>query len=105
MIRAYSIKNKLKTSKKLIGVFAAIFIVFFTYGCSTGINKDIKKQKSSSKATSGNYTIKDVTIDIISINDLSENQKAIFQKKVEKIGNSNLKKNLTNLINVFSKKK
>ena len=37
--------------------------------------------------------------------DLSENQKAIFQKKVEKIGNSNLKKNLTNLINVFSKKK
>ena len=37
--------------------------------------------------------------------DLSENQKAIFQKKVEKIRNSNLKKNLTNLINVFNRKK
>ena len=32
-------------------------------------------------------------------------EKAILKKKIEKIGNSNLKKNLTNLINVFSKKK
>ena len=35
----------------------------------------------------------------------NENQKAKLQKKIEKIGDSNLKKNLTNLINVFNRKK
>ena len=35
----------------------------------------------------------------------NENQKARLQKKIEKIGDSNLKKNLTNLINVFNRKK
>lgn len=35
----------------------------------------------------------------------NENQKARLQRKVEKIGDSNLKKNLTNLINVFNRKK
>ena len=32
-------------------------------------------------------------------------EKARLKKKIEKIGNSNLKKNLTNLINVFNRKK
>ena len=32
-------------------------------------------------------------------------EKAILKKKIEKIGNSNLKKNLNNLINVFNRKK
>tara|TARA_Y100001970_G_scaffold260487_1_gene342618 strand:+ start:34 stop:522 length:489 start_codon:yes stop_codon:yes gene_type:complete len=36
---------------------------------------------------------------------LNEDSKVRLQKKVEKIGNTNLKKNLNHLINVFSKKK
>ncbi len=35
----------------------------------------------------------------------NENQKLRLQKKIEKIGDSNLKKNLTDLINVFNRKK
>ena len=34
-----------------------------------------------------------------------KSEKARLKKKIEKIGNSNLKKNLTNLINVFNRKK
>ena len=37
--------------------------------------------------------------------DFNENQKARLQKKVEKIGDSNLKKNVIDLINVFNRKK
>ena len=36
---------------------------------------------------------------------LNEDSKVRLQKKVEKIGNTNLKKNLNHLINIFSKKK
>ena len=36
---------------------------------------------------------------------LNEDSRVRLQKKVEKIGNTNLKKNLNHLINVFSKKK
>ena len=36
---------------------------------------------------------------------LNEDSKVRLQKKVEKIGNANLKKNLNHLINIFSKKK
>ena len=35
----------------------------------------------------------------------SSNQKMMLQKKIEKIGDFNLKKKLTNLINVYNKKK
>ncbi len=35
----------------------------------------------------------------------NEGQKARLQKKIEKIGNINLKKNLTNLINVLNRRK
>jgi len=35
----------------------------------------------------------------------NESQKARLQKKIEKIGNTNLKKNLTNLINVLNRRK
>jgi len=35
----------------------------------------------------------------------NENQNSRLQKKIEKIGDSNLKKNLTDLINVFNRKK
>ena len=59
------------------------FIIFFAYGCSTGINKDIKKQKSSALKT-GHYTINDITIDIIDVNKLNEDQ-------IENYNNSKVK--------------
>ena len=76
MIKVYSIKNTVKASKKLLEAFTIIFIIFVTYGCSTGINKDIKKQKSSksSELKTGHYTINDISIDIIEINKLNEKQ-------------------------------
>ena len=78
MIKTYSIKKKIKTSKKIVEAFAMILVIFIAYGCSsgvnTGINKDINKQKRSSKLVAGNYTIKDVNIDVININKLNENQ-------------------------------
>ena len=76
MIKVYSIKNTVKNSKKILEAFTIIFIIFFAYGCSTGINQDIKKQKSSKSSAlkTGHYTINDITIDIIDINKLNENQ-------------------------------
>jgi polysaccharide export outer membrane protein len=75
VIKVYSIKNTVKASKKLLEAFTVIFIIFVTYSCSSlpGINKDIKKQKSSTLST-GYYTINDITIDIIDINNLNANQ-------------------------------
>ena len=69
-------KNIIKASKKLLEAFTIIFIIFVTYSCSSlpGINKDIKEQKSSTLKVLGNYTINDITIDIIDINKLNENQ-------------------------------
>ena len=79
MIKVYSIKNIIKASEELLKAFTIIFIIFGTYGCSTGINKDIKKQESSKSSKSsalktGYYTMNDITIDIIDINKLNENQ-------------------------------
>jgi polysaccharide biosynthesis/export protein len=52
-----------------------IFIILFTYGCTVlpGINKD-PKQQSSSEPKSGYYTINDIEIEIIDINELNENE-------------------------------
>ena len=52
-----------------------IFVILVTYGCSylPGINKDIKNQKSTKNIT-GYYSINDITVDIIDINKLNENQ-------------------------------
>ena len=68
-------KNIVKASKELLRAFSIIFIIFATYSCSSlpGINKDIKKQKSSTLSTEY-YTINDITIDIIDINNLNANQ-------------------------------
>ncbi len=75
MIKIYSMKNIVKASKELLRAFSIIFIIFATYSCSSlpGINKDIKKQKSSTLSTEY-YTINDITIDIIDINNLNANQ-------------------------------
>ena len=50
-------------------------LLFFTYSCSQlpGINKNPKKQSSSNKLDNF-LTIKDVTIDIVKINNLNESE-------------------------------
>jgi len=75
VIKIYSMKNIVKASKELLRAFSIIFIIFATYSCSSlpGINKDIKKQKSSTLSTEY-YTRNDITIDIIDINNLNANQ-------------------------------
>tara|TARA_B100000945_G_C20166533_1_gene495699 strand:+ start:75 stop:530 length:456 start_codon:yes stop_codon:yes gene_type:complete len=44
-------------------------------------------------------------VDKIKKYDFNNDEKIRFKSKIEKIGNQNLKKNLTNLINVFNKRK
>lgn len=67
--------NAINGLKFLFKISKIIFIIFLTYGCSylPGINKDIKNQKSTKNIT-GYYSINDITIDIIDINKLNENQ-------------------------------
>ena len=71
--------------KNLHNIIKIIFIFLFTYGCSTlpGINKEPKKQKNSDPSAS-NFTINDINVDIIDINDLNENQ-------IRKYNSSNIK--------------
>ena len=66
-----NLKNGLKFFYNIIKI---IFIIFFTYNCSSlpGINKNPKKQKGS-KINLESYTISNVKIDIIKINELNEN--------------------------------
>ena len=73
--------NLMISVKFLINIFKIIFVIFFTYGCSSlpGINDNITKQKGSKNIT-GYYTINDITVDIIDINKLNENQIREFNK-------------------------
>jgi polysaccharide biosynthesis/export protein len=59
--------------KKIYIALIIFFVSYFSAGCLPGINEDVKKQKSS-ELLAGNYTIKDVGIDIIEINSLNEDQ-------------------------------
>ena len=61
--------------KFYIQLFKITFVLFFTYSCSQlpGINKNPKKQSSSNKLDNF-LTIKDVTIDIVKINNLNESE-------------------------------
>ena len=85
MIKVYFMKNIIKASKELLGAFTIIFIIFATYSCSTlpGINKEPKEQKGSKKIT-GQYSINDITIDIIDVNKLNDDQ-------IENYNNSKVK--------------
>ena len=67
-----NLKNGLKFFYSIIKI---IFIIFFTYNCSSlpGISKNPKKQKGS-KINLESYTISNVKIDIIKINKLNEDQ-------------------------------
>jgi len=75
VIKIYFMNNIIKTSKELLGAFTIIFIIFATYSCSTlpGINEEPKAQKGKKKIT-GQYAINDITIDIIDVNKLNEDQ-------------------------------
>ena len=61
--------------KFLSNIIKILFILFFTYGCSSlpGINNEPKKQKGTDRII-GYYSIKDVAINIIDINKLNEDQ-------------------------------
>ena len=78
-----------------------LFVIFLTYSCAylPGINKDLKEQKSSKNIT-GNYSIKDIAIDIIDINKLNENQINNYNKSQVK----ELKYSIQNLSNIYNYK-
>ena len=61
--------------KFYIQLFKITFVLFFTYSCSQlpGINKNPKKQSNTNKLDNF-LTIKDVTIDIVKINNLNESE-------------------------------
>ena len=61
--------------KFYIQLFKITFVLFFTYSCSQlpGINKNPKKQSSTNKIDNF-LTIKDITIDIVKINNLNESE-------------------------------
>ena len=79
--------NSINGIKFLFKISKIIFIIFVTYSCSglPGINQDVKEQKNS-KNISGYYSIKDISIEIIDVNKLNENQINTYnQTKVEEI--------------------
>ena len=76
--------NVIKFWYKKIYIALMIFLVsYFSAGCLPGINKNVKKQESSEPLV-GNYTMNDVTIDVIEIQNLNENQ-------INKINSSEIK--------------
>ena len=84
----------------MLNIIKIIFLVFFTYSCVglPGINKNIKKQKISTKNIVGYYSINDISIEIVDINDLNENQiKDYNQSRVNEIKYSI--KEFTNIYN------
>ena len=66
----------------MYNIIKILFVILFTFSCSSlpGINNEPKKQKGSkltatSKSKSfSNYTIKDISLDIIDINELNQNE-------------------------------
>ena len=69
--------------KKIYIALIIFFVSYFSAGCLPGINKNVKKQESSEPLV-GNYTMNDVTIDVIEIQNLNENQ-------INKINSSEIK--------------
>ena len=77
--------NSINGPRFLYNISKIIFIIFVTYSCSSlpGINKSPKEQ-ASSKMNLKSYTVKDIKIDIININKLTEDQ-------IENYNNSKVK--------------
>ena len=69
--------------KKIYIALIIFFVSYFSAGCLPGINKNVKKQESSEPLV-GNYTMNDVTIDVIEIQNLNEDQ-------INKINSSEIK--------------
>jgi len=59
--------------KNIYRILALLFVVYFCTGCLPGINKNVKNKKSS-ELLNGNYTINDIAINIVEIDNLNENQ-------------------------------
>ena len=91
--------NLINRSRFFYNVNKIIFIIFITYGCSSlpGINEDIKEQKSSKNIT-GYYSINDITVDIIDINTLNENE----IKKYNKTTVKELKYSINKFSNIYN---
>ena len=87
--------------KFLYNIVKILFVILFTYSCVylPGINKDLKEQKSSKNIT-GYYSIKDITINIIDINKLNENQINNYNKSQVK----ELKYSIKNISNIYNYK-
>jgi len=82
-------------SKKRI-ILCFLFLLLFN-NCSTilpGINKDPQKKNSSNKIQVNEYSIEDVKVNVIKINELSD-------KEIKKINNNNVK-DLDDKINNYS---
>ncbi len=65
-----------------------LLVVFFLNSCASlpGINKDVVKKRSNEKLINSEYTINDIGINIIKINDLSTKDMNFYnQKKIEEI--------------------
>ena len=80
-----------KNIKKIIVI---LFVFSLSSGCLPGINKNVKNQKSK-ELLPGNYSINDIAIDIIKLDNLNENQINNF--------NSSKVKELKYSINEFPK--
>ena len=93
-----NLKNGLKFFYNIVKI---IFIIFFTYNCSSlpGINKNPKKQKGS-KINLESYTINNIKIDIIKINELNENQ----IKKYNNLQIKELKYSIEKFPNIYNYK-
>jgi polysaccharide biosynthesis/export protein len=59
--------------KNINKILLILFLTYFCVGCLPGINKNVKKQKGSELLV-GNFTINDIAIDIIEIDNLNEDQ-------------------------------
>ena len=93
--------NSTNGANFLFNINKIIFIIFFTYNCSSlpGINKNPAEQKSS-KNIIGYYTINDIAIEIIDINKLNEDQ--INRYNVSKV--KELKYSISNFSNIYNYK-
>ena len=86
--------NMLVSKKRIIVCF--LFLLLFN-NCSTilpGINKDPQKKNSNNKIQVNEYSIEDVKVNVIKINELSD-------KEIKKINNNNVK-DLDDKINNYS---
>jgi len=80
--------------KKITLCFLIIFLFNSCAAILPGINKNPKKQNPNNKILTSEYSIEDVKVNIIKINELSD-------KEIKKLNNNNIK-DLSNKINDYS---